>query len=509
MKRKVEINYNIVEIASVGYLVLPIVIFLMSWLKVIIALPASAIIVYACFRYAKSVSNTKEKLEISVGMLIGIVGFVTIWVLTTGIGNFFVSGFDETWRNAVFRDLINYSWPVVYDNGNSLVYYLFYWIVPALFGKLFGWTAGNIALVCWTVVGLLLICCLIAKLTDAKDKAGILCLLVIFWGWGGLDVVGAIIVQILNINAYSFGLWDCNVWTDYFLNGYAFNYAYRTNCNALANVFNQAIPVWLITSLAVINKDKLKNYIFLGVILLPFAPLPFVGLVLILVSYYIYNLIRIKGYFVDSVKEIFSAQNIGVMIGVLPFVALYFFTNSTTTGESGGGFSLLPLSMVDSKIVLVTLLFWLLTFGIIALLIYKDNRKNFFWYIIVAWLLIAIFIVFGRSGGKDFSMNSTMPAFFLLMIFTIRYIVKNILPNRLNTKSVIILCYIFFMCLSPLFYVLGGLDQIGDTKTFPIVRDEINTYSDKDANDESMFYYNFLCENPEETVFYRYIAKGK
>lgn len=509
MKKAIKINYRNIELIAVGYLVLPIIVFLVTWLRIYFALPASVILLYGSWKFARQVQSDQGELEISLGLLAVIVLFVLLWVSSTGIGNFFVSGFDQPWRNAVFRDLIDYSWPVVYENGNSLVYYLFYWFVPAMVGKAFGWIAGNVALVCWTAFGLLIVFALISKVVNLKEKAGFLCALVIFWGWGGLDVVGAIIVQILNINAYYFGLWDCNVWTDYFLNGYAFNYAYRTNCNALANVFNQAVPVWLVTSLVYLNRDKLRNYIFLGGLLLPFAPLPFLGVVIILVTYYVINSLQVKGYFSSSFKEIFSVQNVSTLLAVFPYVALYFFANSTTAGASGGGFSLLPWHMVDVKIAFVTVLFWLLTFGIIALLIYKDNRKNTFFYIVVVWLMTAIFIVFGRSGGKDFSMNSTMPAFFLLMVFTIQYVVKNVLPNKLSTKSAIILCYIFFMCLSPLFYVLNGFDQIGDTKTYPIVRDEIYTYADKDPNDSSMFYYNFLCEEPENTVFYKYITREK
>lgn len=509
MRKEIKISYDILERLAVLYLLMPIIIFMLTWIKLPIGIVMSFILLIGYGCYSQRTPRETEYLVLSIKALIGIVIFCLLWVISTGIGNFFVSGFDETWRNAVFRDLINYSWPVIYENGNSLVYYLFFWMVPAIVGKLFGWTVANIALVCWTTLGIILISGLIAKIVHVKAKAEIICLILIFWSWGGLDVVGAIIAQILNVNAYSFGLWDCNVWTDYFFNGHPFNYQYRTNCNALANVFNQAVPAWIATVLCYINKDRLFNYIFLGSLMLPFAPLPFVGLVFILVTYYLFNLIRKKINFIKSLREILSIQNVITLLTIFPIVALYFGANSTTAGDEGGGFSFLPIYMMDKKMILITVIFYLLEFVVISMLIYKDNKRNAIFYIINIWLLCAIFVVFGKGSGRDFSMNATMPAFFLLMILTIRYIIKNVLPSKINSRNLLIGGYVFFMSLSPLFYVLNGLDQIGDLRTFPIVKDEIVTFSDKDANDGSMFYYNFLNNKTEETVFYKYIARNK
>jgi len=59
-------------------------------------------------------------------------------------------------RNAMFRDIVTYEWPVIYQKNGAVVYYTDYWLVPALIGKIAGYTIGQVTLLLWGALGLTL-----------------------------------------------------------------------------------------------------------------------------------------------------------------------------------------------------------------------------------------------------------------------------------------------------------------------------------------------------------------
>ena len=65
-------------------------------------------------------------------------------IILLGIGNICTPHPDIFMgREAYFRDLINFKWPLIYPNsGYGYVNYFAHWVVPALFGKIFGYKKG-------------------------------------------------------------------------------------------------------------------------------------------------------------------------------------------------------------------------------------------------------------------------------------------------------------------------------------------------------------------------------
>ena len=274
---------------ALGYLIVPICIFFLTWLKLYFAIPATLILIWGFYHLSRSTHfNSKDILEIPIKHFVMLSVFLLLWIWTTNIGNFFVCVHDTPWRNATFRDLVLYDWPIIYpETDNALVYYFFYWLVPALLGKVFGWTVGNIALFLWTYLGIFLTFLILLHVCCAKTPFFIWVCAIFLFGWSGLNTVGTAITQIININAYPFALNNGMGWLDSLYNGYSFNFFYRSNQETLSQIFNQASPTWIIVLLTYENRKDVQNFAFLGLCLLPFAPLPFIGLLIFFISYFI------------------------------------------------------------------------------------------------------------------------------------------------------------------------------------------------------------------------------
>lgn len=161
-------------IISILYVALPIIVFFIGWLKIYISIPLCILLIYSIFLFIKSskVQLSEKFLILDKKIVIFTLLLLLLWVYFSGIGGFWVQRWDQNARNAVLRDLIDYSWPVIFpETGNALVYYFIFWMIPALVGKLFGWCAANIALLIWSYLGIILmmlLLCYFLKLNSLK-----------------------------------------------------------------------------------------------------------------------------------------------------------------------------------------------------------------------------------------------------------------------------------------------------------------------------------------------------
>ena len=510
-KLAVSIPFPWIAGAGLFYLLFPICIFFASWTRWYIGFPAAMLLMIGFVSLMKNTYHEdRERIEIPVLHFCIIALLLLVWVWTRGIGNFFVSDYDHPWRIAVFRDLIDYPWPVVYpESGNALVYYLFYWLAPALCGKLFGWTAGNIALLLWTYIGVLLTFFLLLHVCQCRTKGEIWTAAILLFGWSGLNTIGGALSQILNINEFQFFVLDCQEnWLTSLNNGYSFNFLYRTNSGALIQIYNQTTPLWIATLLTFENRKRPHTFAFIGLCLLPFAPLPFLGLVIIMIVFFGMRLreaVRSRSV-AALLKEVFSVPNLTAAICITPVIGMFFACNISVSGE-GGGIMLLPLELFDRIRVIGITLFWILEFGVIAALIFPKYKRSYLFYTLIASLVLIPFVEFGKRGGRDFCMNASLPALFLLMVLTIRYLNERVISKELTLRNTAVLVVLTLSMLSPIQDIAGKLDIIGDQHQFPIVNDWIYTFSDKQIGGDTPWVENYIVPGYEETMFFQYIAK--
>lgn len=499
---------NNLKLISYAYLIVPIIIFVIGWIKPIYSIPIIAMLIGISIKIYKQCKKeeTEEKILTSKG--VGILFFcLTILCILGGHGGFFYQTTDWNERNAIFRDLINHEWPVYYPKTNcALTYYIGQWMVPAILGKIikcllsaiFGiafvkyndiaFYFGNIILLFWNAFGVLLTSLWLLKTLKINGKKSILAL-VLFFAFSGLDFLGTIFTRITYTNSLHIEWW-------------AIFYQYSSMITQLFWVFNQCIPIWIIT-LIFYNEKRVNNYMLIILLSVPYSPLGTVGLAILLFGKAIILLIesikekRFKEFF----KDVFSIQNILALISIFPIYLLYYLSNASVQGsETGGGFNILwgYLETAYNKATFV--LFLILEVGIYAIVTFKKYRKNLFYYIVFLPLIIIPFFQIGYAF--DFSMRASIPALVIIAVWSAECFIE-IINRKEITQSLVYVCVIIGLAgLTPGIEIYRGFYVAYKNQKIINVCDNIRTF------DYESSVSNFLTSNPKESsIFYKYIAK--
>lgn len=422
-----------------------------------------------------------------------------IWL--TGLGGKYYQTWDNHARNAIFRDLIYQAWPVIYEKtGNALVYYHIFWMFPAWMGKLFGWDIANIVLF---LQGVLFSAAILLNISIYLHKKKInhrlFVIAVIFIIWGGLNILGQAISQTIGWCNSSVYFGTNEGWLDFSRNGFDCSYLYRSNYDAICQVYNQAFPAWLVI-LIYLNDRKICNCAFIGLCLLPYGPIPFIGAFFIIFAEEGRKLIkgengtlRLK-YF----KQAFSIQNISAVAVAVLFL-LYF-----SCSISGSNITwYVPYDQYNIERVVTLLLFYFFEFGIFSILLCKKYKKDSLFWILNLNLLWIPFIKIGY--GRDFCMNASFPALMLLMVYVTESL-YSFLETEKYVKMAVIIC-LCYSAITPCFGILEKAYYMRMDKCFPYVADLAYSYSERTVEETDFDPFNYLCPEPYEKFFYRYVAK--
>lgn len=480
-------KYHIFSVAYI-YLCLPVLIFFSGWLRLYLGLSLSALLLISLFFIIRSArQDEKGIIEIPLSVLFIAALIIFLWCILSGQGGFYYQSNDWHYRNAIFHDLINFSWPVVYPKtGAGLVYYIAHWLPAALVGKLLGWQAGNVALLFWTFTGIYLTFVLLYSFlkVDTKKKAYFLLIVLILFS--GLDFIGSMYMQIRNGTPIPLHLewWGAPS-------------QYSSNTTQLMWVFNQSVAPWLLTVL-LLNQKKLSNIGMLTVLVMPFAPLPFFGFAPIAAAIAVKRLIELIKQRKTSqiLKEIFTPQNIIGLFAVFP--VFYFYYTANVQAQHSG------INSFDLSEILTTLIpFLLLEFLVYTLVIFKRYKNDYLFIFINLMLLIIPFIRIGEA--QDFTMRASIPALFILMIYVIRFVFDEIREKkRISLHVLMIIILLTIGSITPFTEQYRAIRSIVTDGIVADVADSIKTLSN--SSDENS---NFLCVNPDNSFFYRYLAKQK
>ena len=502
LNKRINIWIPAIQMGTILYLLIPTLIYLYGWVKTPVAVLASASLIVATYYYIKRdifVHHTGY-FSINVWILLFSAGLIVLYTWICDIGGFTVSEIDSPWRESVFQDLVDYSWPVVYPKTNlRLIYYFNFWMVPAVIGKLSGHMAANISLLLWFAIGLLLIYLLMVS--SYKETNTSICLVSLFLllFFGGIKIIGFLYSEITNIFPYQYDLLQRNSgWLDCLFNGYSFNWLFRMNLDAAKNIINQTIPVWLTTLLVIMNKDRIENYAYIGLLLLPYAPLPFVGEAVLLIGMALFWEKPSVQVWIYKIRQSISTQNILACIGILPVFYAFFSANSTVSSESGG-FMLLPLEKFDTIRIISLLVFYLVEFGIYYMIIAKDHYREPIFYFVLVCMMISPMIEFGKRGGRDFVMNFSLPFLFVLMLWIIKYIDRHIVNQVLSGTGLLLILSIFLASLTPICQIFAKVDYMVENNRVKIDNNWIHTFADKKRLNNPVgivdYYENFLVED--------------
>ena len=506
------IKKYLIEI-SVVFLLLPIIIFFLGFLKPYISLPLSVLVIFICYKsFKKKPEDVKEnsnKRAIIYYILVSIL--ILVWLGFSGIGNFSFQNDDWDVRNAVMRDLTNYDWPVHYSlntvdeqSGQDVatetvgfVYYFCYWLPAAIFGKLFGLTAGNIFLFIWTFIALMLTVLLINK---KINKNSIWAVLVLIF-FSGLDIL------LINDKLFSSEIMQ-NIFTENHLEYAGANLQYSSNTTQLYWVFNQSVMTWLIIAL-IIQIKKPETIIFISCLTFCYSPFATFGVLPIAIFLIIKCLVEenkiskfssVKQFLLKIGKILISWESLFALCILIIFGT--FYTSSTST------ITLRNFNWITNGITFVEFLGPYLRFILVNALVYeivlfwKYKKDPFFWFIVIELLLIPLYRM---TPANDFCMRASIGPLFVLTIFVIEFLAD-------NKNKILILIMLFLL-------VIGMATPVHE-----ILRSIHHTFSDdrKDYIKDNLIYSignpisdygkrlcgaQFYAHDLDEKIFFKYFSK--
>ena len=181
--KSVEFSYRNLRAAAFGFLLLPVLLFLLFSVKLIFSLPVAACLV-AVYLFAVKEPNGAEKEErkivVPAKLFWSLLGLCALWCYLGGQGGLFFQTSDWNERNAIFRDLISTSWPVYYPVTDTVMtYYIGHWLPAAALARVLffitgnlelSFAVGNIFLALWTLTGVMITLFLHLYTTNPKTR---------------------------------------------------------------------------------------------------------------------------------------------------------------------------------------------------------------------------------------------------------------------------------------------------------------------------------------------------
>ena len=491
----VIIKYKYIDTLSLLFLEIPFFLFLYYWTNLYIGSIVGILIFILHFYQWKKASN--ESLQIKMSFIVLILLFSLIWVFWSGIGGYFFQSSDHGARNAIYYDLLNFKWPVIYENGRYLNYYFGYWLVPAFITKVLKdlflvdlWMLGEFILYIYTVIYIYIIILQVIRrniITKKNINIALICLIF----FSGLDICGLLTKLILKgefhfINEM-INWWNSNESIFNHIEWWANHWQYSSNTTQLFWVFNQALPAWLST-LVILNRDDLKQDLYIGVLTLFLAPFPACGLILISIGKILIN----KNNFKKQIISVISKENF-ISILLFIFISIFYLGNSRIEiGNQEKLFSIIKFYNLELKDYI--LLFLHLLFEVILFFpIIKNSKYKIQGYVCLTYLLILPFINF--RGSYDFQMRSSIPELFFIMLILIDQLI-NFKKHSKETKS-LILIIIILGAITPLVEFTRGIKYAH----------LYGKISNPDTSIKSFYKIadkNFVGKNFKNSEFYKY-----
>ncbi len=491
----VIIKYKYIDTLSLLFLEIPFFLFLYYWTNLYIGSIVGILIFILHFYQWKKASN--ESLQIKISFIVLILSFSLIWVFWSGIGGYFFQSSDHGARNAIYYDLLNFKWPVIYENGRYLNYYFGYWLVPAFITKVLKdlflidlWMLGEFILYIYTVIYIYIIILQVIRrniITKKNINIALICLIF----FSGLDICGLLTKLILKgefhfINEM-INWWNSNESIFNHIEWWANHWQYSSNTTQLFWVFNQALPAWLST-LVILNRDDLKQDLYIGVLTLFLAPFPACGLILISIGKILIN----KNNFKKQIISVISKENF-ISILLFIFISIFYLGNSRIEiGNQEKLFSIIKFYNLELKDYI--LLFLHLLFEVILFFpIIKNSKYKIQGYVCLTYLLILPFINF--RGSYDFQMRSSIPELFFIMLILIDQLI-NFKKHSKETKS-LILIIIILGAITPLVEFTRGIKYAH----------LYGKISNPDTSIKSFYKIadkNFVGKNFKNSEFYKY-----
>lgn len=454
--------------ATLVFLALPLVLFLVAWLKWGWAALGLAGVVGAAWTLVRAQGPGGGTAASS-----GLSGIARIALLVVplvifgfnGPGGFGLQTWDWGKHNAILLDLVEKDWPVIYAttaDPAALVYYVAYYLPAGAVGKWFGWEAANIALYLWTCVGGMLVLRWMLVLTGAAWW-----LVVLVWMFfSGMDLVGAFAVCPATepfrwVNDFNAEWWS-RFWT------------LPSNMTLIAYAPHQALPGWLCTAMMLGLFRMPPGMLPIGALLVLsvlWSPLVSIGLLFLAGLWWLTRVKSWRLFFIRAVRlELVAVLVLGMLLAVyfgtrlVPFELPHNLRSPKKLVEMGGFYlTLKQAPVLDFAGMYVSAV--VIEFGLVAFLLWRllpPTNRRARGILIAAAALLAILPWFHYGAYNDLVMRVCIPPLFAIQILVLAVLANDAASRRrpmARNALILVLCLSALYPINMLRLTVWGLHQ--------------------------------------------------
>jgi hypothetical protein len=202
--------FNLLVFISFCYLVLPIIIFILGFVRIEISGGLIGLMAFVCYRSIRNaIASTEFKIQIKNILpewrlwrrhLLLMSVLTLVWLSFSSIGGIGYRNFDSGIRSSLLWHLVTGSWPLRFPAGyfgdafgvvsdKTYVYYFAYYLPAAVAGKLLGWKVANLTLFAYSWLGAWLALMLARMYVQQPGRMVTLLVFVGICLFGGMDYV--------------------------------------------------------------------------------------------------------------------------------------------------------------------------------------------------------------------------------------------------------------------------------------------------------------------------------
>ena len=411
------------KISTILYLLIPSVLFLLTWIHLWIGIPCGIYIVFYTWKTLQETTISTHKTFISLPTFLLCLGISIALNYILGIGEFRHQTYDFQANNFKYYDLITHQLPVYYaEQQTYLCYYTGYYLPSALLAKAFGIETCRYFSFVWSVFGMNLVFLWISTFTR-KNIIGLLTIVLFFANaWFVIKLLMNFEYLQENLLPYYIQLNQFKLITSPFIK----NYAWATQ---------HTIPACLGVCVLIENfrhKTDLKYLLLMLLSTMFWSPLTAVGLLPFVVV-----------YFLEHSKKLLSVNSIRDLSSML--LLILFFTPLLLYFVSTDGIHVNNTEFIWQTGIKSWWIFYLIySFSNFIIwgcfLHYSKNQCKILWKIAVIFpCIIAIY----RIGiYNDFNIRVSFPSFFMLSIFVGISIVEKMKVNSLIGVGILLLLFL-------------------------------------------------------------------
>lgn len=520
----IQIDIKKIKILQIVYLVLPLIIFQIFWLKSIVQLIFVPIYLYASYRYIKSNrsdidSNRRDigsgqkqsyKLNIKLIELLICLILLQIWIHFQGVQHLTYQSADFFVRNPMYNDLIRMDWPLKYDlqkqaeNVQNVIgsdtvmfqYYMYFWLVPSGICKILGITqrfTQFIVLGTWFYIGVILGWLLLIFYVKGNNIFKTLTFM-FFCGFENIYWSVFTLLKPLGLN-----------------DGFLYNLlkpltdkTYITICgntDLFYNSFNQAVMLFILLSLTLLEKSTIGK-LWLGSLIFVYSPFTIFGYIPILIVQLLQDMKFKKDNIVSYIKSLEFYEYLIPAINLIIFGA-YYTCNSQSITEKGwivNDFNNLQEGIICMLIFIVG--------NFLPFVLILNKRIINTPILLTQFIILTVIPWYKITPADDFLMRSQIPQLFIIMIAILGLIDELRLNNKKLAKNIVVAVFVIGALQNQM--IESGICMVNsvgfDISQSGFVGDTFEKMHGQKGHIETV-NNQFFCHDFDGKVFYKYIGK--